>query len=133
MSVFRGLGVNVVYLGDFHDDSDQRDAGPKRLPEQKAYFEAARKLSDKNFLVMPEEEVNSYFDGHWYLMTPKPVYFTHAEPRPRSRRSRRMIRGMGTWFTWGRRTTCSICESRAGHYVDGASADEEFGAVSGGV
>ena len=28
---------------------------------------------------MPEEEVNSYFDGHWYLMTPKPVYFTHAE------------------------------------------------------
>jgi hypothetical protein len=76
--VFRGLGINVVYLGDFHDDSDQRDAGPKRLPEQKAYFEASRKLSDKNFLVMPEEEVNSYFDGHWYLMTPKPVYFTHS-------------------------------------------------------
>ena len=76
--VFRGLGINVVYLGDFHDDSDQRDPGPKRLPEQKAYFEAARKLSDKNFLVMPQEEVNSYFDGHWYLMTPKPVYFTHS-------------------------------------------------------
>ncbi|MDP9049796.1 MAG: hypothetical protein M3O31_03600, partial [Acidobacteriota bacterium] len=76
--VFKGLGINVVYLGDFHDDSDQRDAGPKRLPEQKAYFEASRKLSDKNFLVMPEEEVNSYFDGHWYLMTPKPVYFTHS-------------------------------------------------------
>jgi hypothetical protein len=76
--VFKGLGINVVYLGDFHDDSDQRDAGPKRLPEQKAYFEASRKLSDKNFLVMPEEEVNSYFDGHWYLMTPKPTYFTHS-------------------------------------------------------
>jgi hypothetical protein len=76
--VFRGLGINIVYLGDFHDDSDQRDPGPKRLPEQKAYFEASRKLSDKNFLVMPEEEVNSYFDGHWYLMTPKPVYFTHS-------------------------------------------------------
>jgi hypothetical protein len=72
------MGINVVYLGDFHDDSDQRDAGPKRLPEQKLYFEASRKLSDKNFLVMPEEEVNSYFDGHWYLMTPKPVYFTHS-------------------------------------------------------
>ena len=76
--VFRGMGINVVYLGDFHDDSDQRDPGPLRLPEQKLYFEAARKLSDKNFLVMPEEEVNSYFDGHWYLMTPKPVYFTHS-------------------------------------------------------
>ena len=75
--VFKGLGINVVYLGDFHDDSDPADPGPKRLPEQQAYFEGARKLSDKNFLVMPEEEVNSFFDGHWYLMTPKPIYFTH--------------------------------------------------------
>ena len=33
--VFRGLGINIVYLGDFHDDSDGTDAGPKRLPEQK--------------------------------------------------------------------------------------------------
>jgi hypothetical protein len=79
--VFRGLGINIVYLGDFHDDSDPGDAGPKRLPEQKAYFEAVRKLSDKNFLVMPQEEVNSYFDGHWYLMTPKPIYFTHTRTR----------------------------------------------------
>ena len=76
--VFRGLGINIVYLGDFHDDSDQHDPGPKRLPEEKDYFEASRKLSDKNFLVMPQEEVNSYFDGHWYLMTPKPIYFTHS-------------------------------------------------------
>src|SRR5580692_209922 len=52
---------------------------PMRLPEQKAYFEGARKLSDKNFLVMPQEEVNSFLDGHWYLMTPKPIYFTHAK------------------------------------------------------
>jgi hypothetical protein len=80
--VFRGLGINIVYLGDFHDDSDFADPGPKRLPEQKLYFEGARKLSDKNFLVIPAEEVNSYLGGHWYLMMPKPVYFTHAEPRP---------------------------------------------------
>ena len=77
--VFRGMGINIVYLGDFHDDSDGHDPGPKRLPEQKLYFEGTAKLSDRNFLVMPEEEVNSFFDGHWYLMTPKPVYFTHAE------------------------------------------------------
>jgi hypothetical protein len=77
--VFRGLGINIVYLGDFHDDSDQLDPGSKRLPEQKDYFEATEKLSDKNFLVMPQEEVNSYFDGHWYLMTPRPVYFTPFE------------------------------------------------------
>jgi len=80
--VFRGLGINIVYLGDFHDDSDPADPGPKRLPEQKAYFEGARKLSDKDFLVIPAEEANSYLGGHWYLMMPGPVYFTHAVSRP---------------------------------------------------
>lgn len=80
--VFRGLGINIVYLGDFHDDSDITDPGPKRFMEQKLYFEASRKLSDKNFLVMPEEEVNAYIPGHWYIMTPGPVYFSHATPRP---------------------------------------------------
>lgn len=80
--VFRGLGINIVYLGDFHDDSDISDPGPKRFMEQKLYFEGARKLSDKNFLVIPAEEANAYIPGHWYLMTPKPVYFSHATPRP---------------------------------------------------
>ncbi len=99
--VFRGMGINVVYLGDFHDDSDQRDAGPKRLPEQKAYFEASRKLSDKNFLVMPEEEVNSYFDGHWYLMTPKPVYFTHSADGEKGRPFEEEVPGYGKVYHIG--------------------------------
>ncbi len=80
--VFRGLGINILYLGDFHDDSDPRDPGPKRFMEEKVYFEASQRLSDKNFLVIPAEEPNAYLGGHWYLMTPKPVYFSHAEPRP---------------------------------------------------
>lgn len=80
--VFRGLGINIVYLADFHDDSDFTDPGPQRFYEQKLYFEGARKMSDKNFLVIPAEEVNSYLGGHWYLMLPKPVYFSHAAPRP---------------------------------------------------
>ena len=80
--VFRGLGINILYLGDFHDDSDPRDPGPKRFMEEKVYFEGSAKFSDKNFLVIPAEEPNAYLGGHWYLMTPKPVYFSHAEPRP---------------------------------------------------
>lgn len=84
--VLKGLGINLLYLGDFHDDSHQFDPGPLRLPEQKVYFDASARLSDKDFLVMPAEEVNSYFGGHWYLMLPKPVYFTHpkvlAEGKP---------------------------------------------------
>ena len=80
--VFRGLGINIVYLGDFHDDSDFADPGPKRFAEQKLYFEGARKVSDKDFLVIPAEEANAYLGGHWYLMLPRPVYFSHAVPRP---------------------------------------------------
>jgi hypothetical protein len=80
--VFRGLGINIVYLGDFHDDSDPNDPGPKRFAQQKIYFEGSRRMSDKDFLVVPDEEPNAYLGGHWYLMTPKPVYFSHATPRP---------------------------------------------------
>lgn len=80
--VFRALGINILYLGDFHDDSDPRDPGPKRFMEEKVYFEGSAKFSDKNFLVIPAEEPNAYLGGHWYLMTPKPVYFSHADPRP---------------------------------------------------
>lgn len=82
--VFRSLGVNILYLGDFHDDSDPRDPGPKRFLEQKWYFEGSARSSDKDFLVIPAEEVNSFLGGHWYMMLPKPVYFSHAEPRPAS-------------------------------------------------
>jgi hypothetical protein len=84
--VFRGLGINIVYLGDFHDDSDYGDPGPKRFYEQKLYFEGARKMSDRDFLVIPAEEVNSYLGGHWYLLLLKPVYFSHAVPRPADQR-----------------------------------------------
>jgi hypothetical protein len=80
--VFRGLGVNILYLGDFHDDSDPNDPGPKRFMEEKVYFEGSQRVSDKDFLVMPAEEPNAYLGGHWYLLTPKPVYFSHATPRP---------------------------------------------------
>jgi hypothetical protein len=54
--VSRALGFNILYLGDFHDDSDPRDPGPKRFMEEKVYLEASRRLSDKNFLVIPAEE-----------------------------------------------------------------------------
>ncbi|HEY7306854.1 MAG TPA: hypothetical protein VH601_22200 [Bryobacteraceae bacterium] len=84
--VFRGLGINVVYLGDFHDDSDPNDPGPKRFAEEKGYFEGSRRMSDKDFLVMPAEEPNAYLGGHWYLLTPKPVYFSHTTPRPAGQR-----------------------------------------------
>ena len=44
---FEGLGINIVYLGDFHDDSDFADPGPKRFTEQKLYFEARARFPTK--------------------------------------------------------------------------------------
>jgi hypothetical protein len=79
---FRALGVNIIYLGDFHDDSDPRDPGPKRFAEQRIYFDGAQRMSDRNFLVMPAEEVNAFLGGHWYMLSPKPIYFSHAVPNP---------------------------------------------------
>ena len=77
---YRALGVNIIYLGDFHDDSDPRDPGPKRFAEQKIYFEGSQRMSDRNFLVIPAEEANSFLGGHWYMISPKPIYFTHVVP-----------------------------------------------------
>jgi hypothetical protein len=78
VAVFRALGVNILYLADFHDDSHPSDPGPIRLAEQKVYFEGSQRISDKDFLVIPAEEPDAYIGGHWYLMTPKPVYYTHT-------------------------------------------------------
>ena len=82
VSVFRNLGVNMLILGDFHDDSHPRDPGPIRFMEQKAYFEGGQRVSDKDFLVLPAEEVNTFLGGHWFMLTPRPVYFSHADPKP---------------------------------------------------
>jgi hypothetical protein len=72
----RALGVNVVYLNDFHGDGHPKDLGPLRLAEQKAYYDACRKHSDQDFLILPGEEPNVYLGGHWDLLLPKPVYYT---------------------------------------------------------
>ena len=78
VAVFRALGVNILYLADFHDDSHPSDPGPLRFAEQKVYFEGSQRVSDRDFLVIPAEEPDAYIGGHWYLMTPKPVYYTHT-------------------------------------------------------
>ena len=78
VAVFRSLGINIIYLGDFHDDSDPQDPGPKRFMEQKVYFEGAERVSDKDFLVMPGEEANAFTGGHMWILTSKPIYYSHS-------------------------------------------------------
>jgi len=72
----RSLGLNVVGLSDFHFELHPNDPGPLRLADQKDYFEATRRASDKDFLVTAWEEPSAYFGGHYNILWPKNVYWT---------------------------------------------------------
>lgn len=78
LPVFRELGVNIAMMSDFHSDSHPKDPGPLRLKEQNVYFEGSKRHSDANFLIMPGEEPNAYFGGHYTMVFPRPVYWTQT-------------------------------------------------------
>ena len=77
-SVFRGLGINMVILADFHSDSHPNDPGPIRFKEQKVYFEGCERFSDKNFLLIPGEEPDATLGGHYMFVFPRPLFWSHA-------------------------------------------------------
>ena len=79
LPVFRELGVNLAILADFHSDSHPQDTGKVRLNEQKVYFEGCERLSDRDLLLMPGEEPDANFGGHYMFLFPKPLYFTHVK------------------------------------------------------
>jgi hypothetical protein len=74
----KAMGLNIVGLSDFHGDMNGNDAGALRFKDQKDYFDASRRASDKDFLVVPWEEPNVYFGGHYNLIFPKPVYYSRV-------------------------------------------------------
>ncbi|HEY3742709.1 MAG TPA: hypothetical protein VGL53_22840 [Bryobacteraceae bacterium] len=77
-SVFRGLGVNIAILADFHSDSHPTDPGPVRFKEQQVYFEGCRRVSDDGFLLIPGEEPDATLGGHYMFVFPHPLYWSHA-------------------------------------------------------
>lgn len=72
----RSIGLNIIGLSDFHFELHGNDPGPLRLPEQKDYFDASRRASDKDFLVLPWEEPSAFYGGHYNILWPKDVYWT---------------------------------------------------------
>ena len=78
ISAMRALGINIAYICDFHGDGHPEDPGPQRLSELETYYKACRRFSDRNFLILPGEEPNVYLGGHWNILFPKPVYWTHV-------------------------------------------------------
>ena len=79
VDVFRGLGINIVNLADFHGDSHPKDPGPLRFAEQKVYFDGCRRFSDRDFLLIPGEEPDDTFGGHYITMFPHPVYWSQVK------------------------------------------------------
>ncbi len=77
ISPMRALGINIVYNCDFHGDGHPEDSGNPRLKELETYYEACRRHSDRDFLILPGEEPNAYLGGHYNLLFPKAVYWTH--------------------------------------------------------
>ena len=75
VKALRKMGVNIMHLGEFHLAGNPRDLGPRRLPEFKLMFEECKRLSSGDFLMLPGEEPNSHFGGHWMNIFPKPVYW----------------------------------------------------------
>ncbi len=78
VDVFKRLGVDMVHLGEFHYTAHPKGPDSVRLKELKALFEQCERLSDDGFLLVPGEEPNEFFGGHWLQIFPKPVYWVMA-------------------------------------------------------
>ena len=78
--VLKAMGVDASIIMDFHGDLHPRDLTDLRLVELDAYFRALRAQSDPDFLLIPSEEANVHFGGHWTLTFPKPVYWFMGRP-----------------------------------------------------
>ncbi|HLR32609.1 MAG TPA: hypothetical protein VK074_08970, partial [Fodinibius sp.] len=75
VKVMKDLGVNIMHQGEFHLAGNPRDSGPRRLPELQLMFKEFERLSSGNFLMLPGEEPNVHFGGHWMNLFPEPVYW----------------------------------------------------------
>ena len=75
IDVFKRLGLDMVHLGEFHYTAHPKGPDSLRLKELKALFEQTERLSDDEFLLIPGEEPNEFFGGHWMQMFPRPVYW----------------------------------------------------------
>ncbi|SFE67798.1 CehA/McbA family metallohydrolase domain-containing protein [Spirosoma endophyticum] len=75
VKVFKNSGVNIVHLAEFHGPGHPTGPDSLRLLELKTLFDQCKRLSDKNFLLLPGEEPNNFFGGHWLEFFPKPVYW----------------------------------------------------------
>lgn len=74
VDVLKKAGLNIVKLAEFHGPGHPKGPDSIRLKELDALFTQTKRLSDPNFLLLPGEEANNFYGGHWLAFFPKPVY-----------------------------------------------------------
>jgi hypothetical protein len=72
---FKDTGVDIVHLAEFHQGWTPGQKTPDRLKMLKTMHEECARLSDNELLLLPGEEPNVHFGGHWISFFPKPVYW----------------------------------------------------------
>jgi len=75
VEVLKKSGLNIVKLAEFHGPGHPKGPDSIRLKELDALFKQTKRLSDPNFLLLPGEEANNFYGGHWLAFFPKPVYW----------------------------------------------------------
>ncbi|AUD04598.1 CehA/McbA family metallohydrolase domain-containing protein [Spirosoma pollinicola] len=75
VNVFKNTGVDIVHLAEFHYTAHPKGPDDQRLLELKTLHDMCKRWSDKDFLLLPGEEPNEFFGGHWLSFFPKPVYW----------------------------------------------------------
>ena len=73
VNVFKNTGIDIVHLAEFHYTAHPKGPDDKRLLELKTLHDMCRKYSDSKLLLLPGEEPNEFFGGHWLSFFPKPV------------------------------------------------------------
>ena len=75
VQVFKAMGVDIAHLAEFHNRRTPRLKANKRLPLLELMHRECARLSDEQFLLLPGEEPNVHFGGHWISLFPRPVYW----------------------------------------------------------
>ncbi|NII83836.1 MULTISPECIES: hypothetical protein [unclassified Pedobacter] len=75
VDVLKKAGLNIVKLAEFHGPGHPKGPDSVRLKELDALFKQTKRLSDPNFLLLPGEEANNFYGGHWLAFFPKPIYW----------------------------------------------------------
>jgi len=75
VDVLKKHGLDIVKLAEFHGPGHPKGPDKDRLKELRALFEQTKRLSDDEFLLLPGEEANNFYGGHWLAFFPKPVYW----------------------------------------------------------